>query len=128
MGEDHRGFPKYAIEQKLVDDPRFIRVARATYTIAKNIAQYEEKQKIIIDFAKEWTHLKGTAISAFFISEVLKETSEIKDISLGLVENVLATSSELIKLPNGFYDLADKEKIICLATLLPTLSSKKYNS
>ena len=103
-----RGFPEYAIGQQLVDDPRFIRIARATYTVAKNITQYEEKRKIIINFAKEWINLKGNAVSAFFISEVLKETSKIKDISLGLVENVLTTSPESIKLPNGFYDLADK--------------------
>jgi len=101
-----RGFPRYAIDQRLADDSRFIKVAPATYTVAENIPRYEEKQKIIIDFAKEWINLKRNAISAFFISEVLKETSEIKDIFLGLVENVLATSPEFIKLPNGFYDLA----------------------
>jgi len=110
-----RGFPKYAIEQRLVDNPRFIRVAPATYTVAKNIAQYEEKQRIIINFAKEWITLKKNAISAFFISEVLKETSEFKDLSLGLVENVLATSPEFIRLPNGFYNLNDKEKMSYLS-------------
>lgn len=104
-----RGFPRYAIDQRLAEDSRFIKVAPATYTVAKNIAQYEEKQKIIIDFAKEWINLKRNAISAFFISEVLKETAEIKDLSLGLVEHVLATSPEFIRLPNGFYDLAHKE-------------------
>jgi hypothetical protein len=101
-----RGFPKYAIDQQLGRDTRFIRVAPATYAIAKDIPQYAEKQKIIIDFAKEWKTLKNTAISAFFISEVLKETSEFKDITLSLVEHVLAMSAELVKLPNGFYDLA----------------------
>lgn len=105
-----RGFPEYAIGQQLADDPRFIRVVPATYTVAKNIAQYEEKQKIITDFTKEWINLKRNAISAFFISEVLKETSEFKDLSLGLVENVLATSPEFIRLPNGFYDLTCKGK------------------
>lgn len=107
-----RGFPEYAVAQQLADDPRFIRISPATYTVAKNIAQYEEKQKIIIDFVKEWISLKGKAISAFFISEVLKEITDIKDLSLGLVENVLATSPEFIRLPNGFYDLIDKEENI----------------
>jgi hypothetical protein len=101
-----RGYPKYAIDQQLARDPRFIRVAPATYTIAKHIAQYAEKQQIIIDFAKKWKTLKNTAISAFFISEVLKETSEFKDMTLSLVEHVLAMSAEFIKLPNGFYNLA----------------------
>jgi len=101
-----RGFPRYAIDQRLADESRFIRVAPATYTVAKNIPRYEEKQKIIIDFAKEWITLKKNAISAFLISEVLKETSEIKDLPLGLVEHVLATSPEFVKLPNGFYDLS----------------------
>jgi len=35
----------------------------------------------------------------------LKEAEEVKDLPLGLVENVLATSPEFIRLPNGFYDL-----------------------
>jgi hypothetical protein len=101
-----RGFPKYAIDQQLGRDSRFIRIAPATYAIAKHITQYAEKRQIIIDFAKEWKTLKNTAISAFLISEVLKETSEFKDMTLSLVEHVLAMSTELVKLPNGFYDLA----------------------
>lgn len=104
-----RGFPEYAIAQRLAVEPRFIRVAPATYTVAKNIAQYKEKQKIIIDFAKEWIKSKGTAISAFFVSEVLKETEEIKDFPLGLVEHVLSESPEFVKLPNAFYNLANGE-------------------
>jgi DNA-directed RNA polymerase specialized sigma subunit len=104
-----RGFPEYAVSQRLADAPEFIRVAPATYTVAENIPRYEEKQKIIIDFAKEWITLKKNAISAFFISEVLKETSEIKDLPLGLVEHVLVTSPKFIRLPNGFYDLSNKE-------------------
>lgn len=104
-----RGFPEYAIAQRLADEPRFIRVAPATYTVTKNIAQYKEKQKIIIDFAKKWIKLKGTAISAFFVSEVLKETEEMKDFPLGLVEYVLSESPEFVKLPNAFYNLANGE-------------------
>ncbi len=103
-----RGSPEYAISQRLADDSRFIRVAPSSYTLAKNITQYEEKRKIIVDFAKEWIQLKGNAISAFFISEVLKATEEIRDCPIGLVEHILATSQEFIKLPNGFYDLAEK--------------------
>ena len=103
-----RGYPEYAIDQRLANDSRFIRVAPATYTITKNITQYEEKRKTIIDFAKEWLRLKGTPISAFFVSEVLKATEEIKDLPLGLVEHILATSPEFIRLPNGFYELATK--------------------
>jgi len=33
---------------------------------------------------------------------------EIKDLTIGLVEHVLATSPEFVKLPNRFYDLANK--------------------
>lgn len=105
-----RGFPEYAIAQRLADDSQFIKVAPATYTVAKNIKQYEEKQKTIIGFSKELIQLKGNAISAFFINEVLKGTEKIKDLPLSLVEHVLATSSEFIRLANGFYDLADKVK------------------
>jgi hypothetical protein len=103
-----RGFPEYAIAQRLADDPRFILVAPATYTVAKNIPQYEERCKLIVDFAKEWVRLKKCAISSFFITEVLKATEEIKGLSLGLVENVLSTSSEFIRLQNKFYELAEK--------------------
>ena len=106
-----RGFPEYAIQQRLIEDPRFIRIAPGIYTVAKNIHQYEEKTKIIIDFSKEWIQLRKNAISAFFITEVLKETEEIKDLSLGLVEHILATSSEFTRLPNGFYDLAHKNLV-----------------
>lgn len=105
-----RGFPRYAIDQRLGDDPKFIRVGPAKYTVAQNIPQYEEKQKIIINFAKDWINLKKNPISAFLVSEVLKETSEYKDLTPSLVEHVLAMSSELTKLPNGFYDLTSKEK------------------
>lgn len=103
-----RGFPKYAVDQKLADDPRFIRVAPATYALAKNIPQYEEKKRHIIDFAKKWINFKKNPISVFFISEVLKETEEIKDLPLGLVEHVLATCPDFIRLSNGFYDLVEK--------------------
>jgi len=105
-----RGFPIYAIEQRLYDEPQFIKIAPSTYTVKDHIASYEEKCKLIINFTKEWINLKGYAVSAFFVNEVLKATEEIKDLSLGLVEHVLATSPEFIKLPNGFYDLADKAK------------------
>ena len=108
-----RGVPEYAVVQRLDDDPRFIRVAPATYTVFNNIVQYDEKQKIIINFAKEWIQLKKSAISAFFVNEVLQETEEIRELSLGLVKHVLTTSPEFIKLPNGFYDLANKEKSLC---------------
>jgi hypothetical protein len=107
-----RGFPKYTITQRLYDDPVFIKLGRATYTVKENIPLYSEKSHIIINFAKEWTHLKGNAISAFFICEVLKETEEIKDLSLGLVEHILATNPEFIKLPNGFYELANKGNML----------------
>ncbi|TAN43929.1 MAG: hypothetical protein EPN22_08545 [Nitrospirae bacterium] len=100
-----RGFPEYAVSQKLADDPRFIRIAPATYTIASNIEQYEEKRIIITNFAKEWVQLKGSGISAFFVNEVLKASDKIKDLSLGIVEHVLATSAEFVKLPDGFYNL-----------------------
>lgn len=103
-----RGFPEYAVSQQLADDPRFIRVAVATYTVANNISQYSEKCRIIIDFAKEWINLKQNPVSAFFVNEVLKETEKIRDLSLGLVEHVLSTSPEFVKLPNGFYDLSKK--------------------
>ena len=105
-----RGFPKYSIEQRL-DDPIFIKVSTATYTVEEKIASYNEKRKIIIDFAKEWILLKENGISAFFICEVLKETEDIKDLTLRLVEHVLATSPEVIRLSNGFYDLAHKENM-----------------
>lgn len=101
-----RGFPEYAVVQRLYYEPIFVKVGAATYTVKENIASYEEKSKTIIDFAKEWIQLKRNAISAFFISEVLKETAEIKDFSLGLTEHVLATSPEFIRLSNGFYSLA----------------------
>lgn len=101
-----RGFPEYAISQQLADDPRFIRVAVATYTVANNISQYSEKCRIIIEFAKEWINLKQNPVSAFLVNEVLKETEKIRDLSLGLVEHVLSTSPEFVKLPNGFYDLS----------------------
>lgn len=103
-----RGFPRYSIEQKLCDEPYFIKVAPATYTVKENIDKYEEKQEIITNFAKEWICLKRNAISTFLVSEVLKEAEEIKDLSIGLVEHILATSPEFIRLPNGFYDLATK--------------------
>lgn len=106
-----RGFPKYAVQQQLINGPRFIRIAPGTYTVTKNIPQYEEKIKIIINFAKGWIQLKKNAISAFFITEVLKETEEIKDVSLGLVEHALAISSEFKRLPNGFYDLVHKNLV-----------------
>lgn len=103
-----RGFPRYAIEQRLYDEPQFIKMAPSTYTVKENIFSYEKKRKLIIDFTKEWINIKKHAVSAFFVSEVLKATEEVKDLFLGLVEHVLATSPEFIRLPNGFYDLAEK--------------------
>ena len=105
-----RGFPRYSIEQRLCDESYFIKVAPATYTVKENIDNYEEKQEIIINFAKEWIRLKRNVISAFFVSEVLKATEEIKDLSLGLVEHILATSHEFVKLQNGFYYLSDNKE------------------
>lgn len=110
--QKQRGFPEYAIAQRLADDSRFIKVDTAIYTVAKNIAQYEEKFKIIVNFAKEWIQLKGNPLSAFFISEVLKATEEINAFPLGLVAHVLTTNPEFTKLPNGFYDLANRQLII----------------
>jgi len=103
-----RGFPRYAIDQRLSDEPKFIKIAPSTYTVKDHIASYAEKRKIIIDFTKEWINLKGHAVSAFFVNEVMKATEEIKDLTIGIVEHVLATSSEFVKLPNRFYDLANK--------------------
>jgi DNA-directed RNA polymerase alpha subunit len=100
-----RGFPKYAIEQRLQNEQKFIKVASATYTIKKNIPSFEEKSKKIIGFAQEWIQLKKKSISAFLISEVLKETDKIKDFPIGLVEHVLSTSTKFIKLRKGFYKL-----------------------
>lgn len=107
--QKQRGFPEYAIAQRLADDQNFIRVAPATYTISKNIIHYEEKRKIIISFAKEWITFKKSTISSFFVSVVLKETEKIKDLSLGLVEHILATCPEFIRLSNGFYDLVENK-------------------
>lgn len=103
-----RGFLRYAIDQRLYDEPQFIKMAPSTYTVKENIPSYEKKYKLIVDFVKEWISLKGHAVSAFFVNEVLKTTEEIKDLCIGLVEHVLATSQEFTKLPNGFYDLAEK--------------------
>ena len=49
---------------------------------------------------------KRIPIGTNWLLEVLKESGEIKDLSLGLVEHVLSTSPEFVKLPNGFYDLS----------------------
>lgn len=103
-----RGFPRYAVEQILCDKTQFIRLSRATYTVKENIPSYEMNYGAIVNFAKEWINLKGHAVSAFFVNEVIKETEEIKDLNIGLVEHVLATSSEFQKVSNGFYDLANK--------------------
>lgn len=103
--QKRRGFHDYVIAKYLHDDPTFINVGAATYTVKENINMYEEKRNIIIDFAKEWIKLKGNAISAFFVNEVLKHTGAITDLFLGLVEHVLATCPDFIRLPNGFYDL-----------------------
>lgn len=111
-----RGFSRHAIEQRLYAEPQFIKMAPSTYTVKENIPSYDKKYRLIVDFAKEWINLKEHAISAFFVSEVLKETEEIKGFTLGLVEHVLATSPEFTKLPNGFYDIADKEKMARLPT------------
>ncbi len=101
-----RGLPLYAVDQRLAKDTRFIKVAPSTYTVAKNIEGYEEKRKNIIDFAREWIRLKGNAVSAFLVYEVLNQTDKVKDIFMGLVEHVLDISGEFVKLQNRFYDLA----------------------
>jgi len=104
-----RGFPKYAVEQKLYEEPRFIKIAAGTYTVEENIFLYKEKSKIIIDFAEEWCQIKKRPISAFLISEVLKETGKIKDLSLVLVEYVLEMSPKFVKLVKGFYALVEDQ-------------------
>ncbi|MFA4828446.1 MAG: DNA-directed RNA polymerase subunit alpha C-terminal domain-containing protein [Thermodesulfovibrionales bacterium] len=106
--QKQRGFPIYAIDQCLNKNAMFIKVASATYTVKEKIPMFEEKRKVIISFAKEWINLKKTAVSAFLISEVLKEAKGIKDLFLGLVEHVLDTNSKFIKLPNKFYDVAEE--------------------
>ena len=103
-----RGFPEYAIYQCFSKNAKFIKIGIATYTVKENIAAYEDKSRAIVKFAKDWLKLKKKAISAFLISEVSNVSQTIKDLSLGLVEHVLATSPEFLRLPNGFYDLADK--------------------
>jgi hypothetical protein len=103
--QKRRGFPDYVITKCLYDDPTFIKVGAATYTVKEIINMYEEKRNAIIDFVKEWIKLKGNAISVFFVNEVLRQTEDIKDLFLGLVEHVLATCPDFIRLPNGFYDL-----------------------
>jgi hypothetical protein len=105
-----RGFRDYVVAKCLHDDPEFIRIDTSTYTVKEKIDMYNEKQNKIIGFAKEWIKLKGNPVSAFFVCEVLKEAEELEDLPLGLVESVLATSPEFIKLPNGFYDLACKKE------------------
>lgn len=107
--QKQRGFPEYSIDQCLNKNAMFIKVATATYTVKEKIPMFEEKRKIIISFAKEWINLKKIAVSAFFISEVLREAKEIKDLFLGLVDHVLETNREFVKLPNKFYDLAEKQ-------------------
>jgi hypothetical protein len=108
MKEVHkeRGFKDYVVAKCLHDNPEFIKLRTSTYTVKEKVDMYEEKRNRIISFAKEWMKLKANPISAFFVCEVLKETEEVKDLPLGLVENILATSPEFIRLPNGFYDLA----------------------
>jgi hypothetical protein len=105
---EQRGFPKYAIEQRLYKEPQFIKTAPSTYTVKEHIPSYEQKYKLVVNFAKEWINLKGHAVSAFFVNEVLKATEEIKDLTMGFVEHILATSPEFNKVSNGFYNLADK--------------------
>ncbi|MBI4680532.1 MAG: hypothetical protein HY753_04835 [Nitrospirae bacterium] len=105
-----RGFPRYTIEQRLYKDTQFIKVAPSTYAIKEIIPSYEIKYVAIVNFAKEWIHLKGHAVSAFFVNEVLKATEEIKDLSMGLVEHVLATSPEFTRVSNGFYDLVSENE------------------
>ena len=107
-----RGMPLYAVDQRLARDTRFIKVSPCTYTVEKNIDGYDGKRQVIIDFAKEWIGLKGNAVSAFLVHEVLKQTDKIKDIFLALVEHVLDRSGAFVKLPNRFYDFAGKENVI----------------
>ncbi len=104
----HRGFPMYTIEQRLCDEQKFIRLAPSIYTVKENIDSYDEKYKFIIDFATEWINIKEHAVSAFFVNEVLKTTEQMTNLSIGLVEHVLATSPEFKKVSNGFYDLVKK--------------------
>jgi len=98
-----RGLPLYAVAQKLHDEQRFIKIAPATYTVKENIFSFEEKSKKIVGFANEWIQLKKRPIPVFLIMEVLKETDEVEDFPLGLIEYVLSTSHKRIK--KGFYDL-----------------------
>jgi DNA-directed RNA polymerase delta subunit len=119
--QKRRGFASYVVTKCLYDDPAFIKFGTATYTVKENINMYDEKRNIIIDFVKEWIKLKGNPISAFFVNEVLKQTEEIKDLFLGLVQHVLATCPDFIRLPNGFYDLniqGRQEKASCTEGLL----------
>ena len=102
-----RGFKKYVVEQSLVRESRFIRISPATYTIKENISLYEEKRKFIISFAEKWSQIKNRPISAFLVSEVLKETDKIKDLSLGIVEYVLETSPKFTKMRKGFYSFCN---------------------
>jgi hypothetical protein len=49
--------------------------------------------------------IKSKSNFCFFVCEALKKAEEVKDLPLGLLENVLPTSSEFMRLPNGFYGL-----------------------
>ncbi len=102
-----RGFPKYAVEQKLYAESRFIKIATSTFIVKENIPLYEEKNKIIIDFAEKWSRIKNRPISTFLVSEVLKETDKIKDLSLGLVEYALETSPKFTRVRKGFYSFCN---------------------
>jgi hypothetical protein len=102
-----RGFQDYVVAKCLYGSPEFIRLKTSTYTVKERVEMYEEKRNKIISFAKEWMKLKANPISAFFVCEVLNEAEEVKDLPLGLAENVLATSPEFIRLPNGFYNFAN---------------------
>ena len=89
------------------DDIAFIKIARATYTVRKNIPLYEDKSKTIIGFAAKWCQVKKRPISTFLVNEVLRETGDIKDLPLDLVEYILEKSSKFTKVRKGFYVLVD---------------------
>jgi len=102
-----RGFKEISVVQKLFNDTAFIKIAPATYTVRENIPLYEDKRKIIIDFAQKWCQIKQRPISTFLVNEVLKETEKITDLSFDFVEYVLEKSPKFTKERKGFYSLVE---------------------
>ncbi len=93
-----RGYPKYAIEQRLVDEQRFIRVYPGTFTVKEYIPAYKEKCKIITDCAKKLIQVEQKPISPETISQ-------IKGINSNLVEHALLVNPHFEKLRSGFFVL-----------------------